>query len=444
MCRTNPGLLERLERREYTDAAYSLHRFCEVLARLGDPHRVQRKVIHVAGTNGKGSVATYAARLLTAMGMRTGLYLSPHIHRVNERISIDGRMIPDRVLQAMVAKVCGVRGGTRLTYFELLTAVMFLWFAERRVDAAVLEVGLGGSLDATNVIPRADVAVITSIGLDHTEILGRTEARIARDKAGIVKPGCVCLCGRLSREAMRVVADRCRSSGVPLRRLGRDFGTDGLCRDWRKRRLVFTYHGGCSIPGLCTDVLYRVQADNAALAIAAVESLGVQVAVSAARRALHVVLPARFEFVPARVADRICPGVPLILDGSHNPPAMKNLADLLRASPWRRIAVCLTLMREKDAAGILRELSGLRSRLVLLVVYRIGVDRARPADDLHRAAVRAGVGGDQVRRADDAGAALQTIRAFCRKHRLDAVVCTGSLYAAQELKARFERSAGDV
>mgnify|MGYP000168032097 CR=1 FL=1 len=430
MSRTNPGLLERLEHREYTGAEYSLGRFREVLSRLGDPHRVQRKVIHVAGTNGKGSVATYAARLLVAMGKRTGVYLSPHIHRVNERISIDDRMIPDRVLQAMVAKVRGVRGGTGLTYFEMLTAVMFLWFAERRVDAAVLEVGLGGSLDATNVIPRADVAVITSIGLDHTEILGRTESRIAREKAGIIKPGGVCLCGRLRPAALRVVSERCRCLGVSLRLLGRDFHVVGRHRDWQKRQLVFGYRGAGNLSGLRTDVLYTVQADNAALAIAAVESLGERVPVSAARRALRLVLPSRFEFVPREVADRLCPGIPLILDGSHNPPAIRNLADLLRASPWRRIAVCLTLMREKDEAGVLRELSRLRSRLALLVVYRLGMDRSRPARDLQRAAVCAGIGGDRVRRADDAGAALQTMRAFCREKRFDAVVCTGSQYAA--------------
>src|SRR5207245_6334758 len=187
--------LEHLYRLERFGIKLGLDNIRRLLSLLGDPHR-GLKVLHVTGTNGKGSVCAYVASVLRNAGYRVGLYTSPHLVRFNERIQVDGGEIPDadvaRIYAEMQPAIAKTSGGSKVrqpTFFEVTTAMAFHYFAERRVDIGVIEVGMGGRMDATNVINPL-VAVLTRIGLEHTEHLGKTEDRIAREKAGIIKPGC--------------------------------------------------------------------------------------------------------------------------------------------------------------------------------------------------------------------------------------------------------------
>ncbi|TLZ56972.1 MAG: bifunctional folylpolyglutamate synthase/dihydrofolate synthase, partial [Methanobacteriota archaeon] len=189
------ALLNELYRLERFGIKLGLDTITELLGHMGNPHR-RFKTVHVTGTNGKGSVCAYVASVLRKAGHRTGLYTSPHLVRFSERIQVDGREISDadvaRIYQEMQPAIAKTSGGSKVrqpTFFEVTTAMAFHYFAERKIDIGVIEVGMGGRMDATNVINPL-VAVLTRIGLEHTEHLGKTEDRIAREKAGIIKPGC--------------------------------------------------------------------------------------------------------------------------------------------------------------------------------------------------------------------------------------------------------------
>ena len=194
-----------------------LERTRELLGRLGDPH-LGLKFVHITGTNGKGSTAAMVSSVLRRAGYRTGLYTSPHLWKFSERFQIDGVPIPDEDLGRITQRVLEAARDMAdpATEFELMTAVAMVWFQERACDIVVLEVGLGGRLDSTNVIPAPEVAVITNLGLEHTKELGDTIPLIAREKAGIIKPGCRAVLYRQSQEAQEVVEAVCRERGVEL------------------------------------------------------------------------------------------------------------------------------------------------------------------------------------------------------------------------------------
>ncbi|MEC9149704.1 MAG: Mur ligase family protein, partial [Planctomycetota bacterium] len=216
-----------------TDASFKLHTMHWLAKRFGDPHR-DYPVIHVAGTKGKGSTATMIAEMLSHAGLRTGLYTSPHLHRLEERLAIDGTLISETQLLEVVQDLAGVvdslQGeidggqftGKMPTFFELVTMAALLFFSRCQVDAAVVEVGLGGRLDSTNVC-HGDVGVITSISKDHTQQLGHTLDAIAREKAGIIKPGMRVVSGVLQSEAAEVIRKRAEELDAELYILGRDF-----------------------------------------------------------------------------------------------------------------------------------------------------------------------------------------------------------------------------
>jgi dihydrofolate synthase/folylpolyglutamate synthase len=219
----------------YGESEYKLDRMRELLARLGDPQS-SAPIIHVAGTKGKGSTAAMIAAVLSAAGYRTGLFSSPHLTRVEERMAIDGQPCPEgefvelaRRLRPIVAEMDALAartpGEVGPTYFELTTALALLHFAAQKVDAMVLEVGMGGRLDSTNVC-ASTVAVITSISFDHTRQLGHTLALIAREKAGIIKPGVPVVSGVIADEPRNVIEEVSRRQRSPIVQLGRDFDFD--------------------------------------------------------------------------------------------------------------------------------------------------------------------------------------------------------------------------
>ena len=316
-----------------------LERMERLLERLGNPHRAYR-VIHIAGTNGKGSTAAFTTALCRAAVKRTGLYTSPHLSRFTERIRVDGEEIPQEQLVRLFERVrreaAAVAGLEGLTFFEIVTALAFVWFQEARVEVAVIEVGLGGRLDATNVVDPA-VAVVTGIALDHQEVLGNTLEEIAREKAGIFKRGRPAVYAAEDERARQVLAGEATAHGAePIREHGRDFGGPG---------------DGDRPLGLAGPH----QRTNAALAIEAVRFVAPELGAAERDAALAWTRwPGRLE----RIAER--PDV--LVDCAHNPDGARALA---RALAPRAFVLLVGVASDKDAEGLLAALRPLAAEAVV-------------------------------------------------------------------------------
>lgn len=329
-----------------------LERVRALLTSLGEPQRAV-PVVHVTGTNGKGSVSAMCASIGASAGLRSGLYLSPHLQELNERVQQDGALISDAALRAALDRVEGACAawaaahgpveGPVLTCFEALTVAAFDHFARSRPDLTVIEVGLGGRLDATNVV-TPEVSVITSVGLDHTERLGQDTASIAAEKAGILKPGVPAVVGRLDREAMAVVRSMAATQGCPLRVLDQDFAL----REEPGGGLVFSSSERC-IAELYIPLEGRFQRDNTAIAVAAMVALGARrPELAASNEAVRAGLarvrhPGRMEWLAEDV----------LADGAHNAAGAQALAAALAERPRDRDRVLLLgASRDKDVRAI--------------------------------------------------------------------------------------------
>ena len=330
-----------------------------LLGRVGDPHR-RYPVLHIGGTNGKGSTAAMAASILQASGRRVGLYTSPHLIDFRERIRVNGGMIPEsRVIDGVELLRTASRPDLAPTFFEFTTALAFHYFAECQVDVVVLEVGLGGRFDATNVVePLA--AAITTIGLDHEAYLGATIEAIAMEKAGIIKPGVPVVLGRIGEPACRVIEDRAAMVGATVFRLERDFRCEGASpADCRYTGLSLrAEHLTCPLQG-------RFQIDNLACSLALIElahEKGVTVSETAVRAGLQqVVWEGRLEIVGQKPT--------VMVDGAHNPAAAAVLAEYLaewrRVRPAARVSLVVGMMRDKHPRAFLAPLLPLIDTLIL-------------------------------------------------------------------------------
>jgi dihydrofolate synthase/folylpolyglutamate synthase len=349
-----------LARWERAGMRLGLERIEALLAALDRPEAALR-IVHVGGTNGKGSVAALTATILRAAGLRTGLYTSPHLLDVAERIRVDGVPVSRETLARHAARLEAALSAGGATFFEAMTAVALATFREAAVDAAVLEVGLGGRWDATNVGAPL-VSVVTRIDYDHQEFLGRGLADIAREKAGILRGG-VALSAAQAPEAMAVLEARCRAVRVPLLVEGRDLVVQAHASDLAGHRLAFRGPGWAyddvhlALPGL-------FQPGNAVLAVGAARAFaaatGLPVPEAAVRAGCATVRwPGRFQVVPGDA------GRPtLVLDGAHNPGGASALAASLRHHfPGRRLALVLGVSADKDRAGILKALAPLAVRI---------------------------------------------------------------------------------
>lgn len=317
-----------------------LKRVRRVLDRLEFPDSPFH-VITVGGTNGKGSVATFSASILQAAGYRTGRYLSPHISSYNERIAIDGKPAGDDELCVAFETVDRARGEEVLTYFEFGTLAAIEVFRKRKVDVAVLEVGLGGRLDAVNVL-NPDVAVVVSVGLDHTDWLGNDVDTIAREKAGIFRPGRPAIIG--SANVPKGILAAANEIGAKLLPLGEAFDYEPSSRNWTWRSRDRTVR---ELPNPPLAGIHQFA--NAATAIAAVLALEPALPDDAMRKGLlESCLPGRLQSLG---------GAPeVILDVGHNPDAAARVSAFLREDP-RPVAVVLAMLADKDAAGLVRELA---------------------------------------------------------------------------------------
>ncbi len=394
-----------------------------VLSALGDP-QADYRTVHVAGTNGKGSIASALATILHRAGYRAGLYTSPHLVRFNERICIDGDPITDAEVVAAHDAVRSVRGGDReMTFFEYATAMAFFAFSRRAVDWAVIETGMGGRLDATNVV-RPDLTVISNISLEHQAYLGRTLAEIAGEKAGIIKPEIPVVTGVRGRRVVPVIESRARSRGAPVYRLGSDF---------RVRRHIdgaFSYYGlDTDYRRLSTALPGYHQVDNAALALAGTEVLrrrGAAISEAAVRQGLaENRWPGRLEVISKDPF--------ILLDGAHNLMAARNLATYLaRDLADRPITLVAGILDDKPYAAMLGVLLPLCRRVILT---RATIERALPperlaevaADQIADITIRPTVG-------DALGYAIETVGS-------DDVICVaGSLYVVGEAREILERN----
>ncbi len=368
--------LYRFERSGMRPGLAGIERLLET---AGRPDRAFSSIL-VAGTNGKGSTAAHLDSILRAAGLRTGLYTSPHLLRFHERIRVQGREIEDEALESLLERWWPRFEALHPSFFEAATALGFDHFASSSLDAAVVEVGLGGRLDATNIlVPR--VSVITTISSDHAEILGTTLRRIAVEKAGIVKPGGTVVCGVRGTEARSAISEAASDQGAWVRWLGTDarYTTRGVSLDGTEFHLETSSFSG----RLRTTLLGKHQARNAALAALAAETWLTGRPRDEVRSAIERgVAAARW---PAR-AELVRQDPPVLVDVAHNVEGAGALADTVGALfPGRRVAFVVALSRDKAHADFLRRLGSVATRFYLT---EFEGERATPAATLLESAPR--------------------------------------------------------
>ncbi|MDT8345273.1 MAG: folylpolyglutamate synthase/dihydrofolate synthase family protein [Thermohalobaculum sp.] len=403
----------------------TLERVERLLARLGHPERAVPPVVHVAGTNGKGSTVAMLRAGFEAAGERVHVYTSPHLARFHERIRVAGHLIGEPALAALLEECERVNGAEPITFFEITTAAAFLAFARTPAERLLLEVGLGGRLDATNVIARPALTIITPVSIDHQQYLGETLPEIAGEKAGILKPGVPCVVGPQPDAARAVIEARAAAIGAPLMPHG---------QDWMARaehgRLVYEDERGLldlSLPNL--PGLHQI--DNAGAAIAALRLLGQDDAACAAA-VTRAEWPARMQRLRhGPLVEHLPPGVELWLDGGHNASAGEALAatlDQMAAQGARPVPVRLIvgMIDTKAAEDFLAPLAGKVGPVATVTIP--ATPAAIPAETL---AARARTAGHDATATGSVDAALDHVLAGAEAP-LRVLIC-GSLYLAGQV-----------
>ncbi len=425
------ALLNELYRLERFGIKLGLETITELLGHMGNPHR-RFKTVHVTGTNGKGSVCAFAASVLRKAGYRVGLYTSPHLVRFNERIQIDGAEIPDadvaRIYAEMQPAIAKTSGGSKVrqpTFFEVTTAMAFHYFAERAIDIGVIEVGMGGRMDATNVIHPL-VAVVTRIGLEHTEHLGKTEDRIAREKAGIIKPGCRVV--TVDQPTAPLIIAQAHALGCPVAVVGQDVRYERLGFDRTGQRLRIADGGSIE---LTIPLLGSYQPENAAIAYAAVRGLsqmGLEIPEGAIVAGFkETSWPGRMQIVRSHPT--------VIVDGTHNAPGVPTLATSLKELfPGEKPVFVLGILDDKDLGTFANALGPIASRLV---IARPETPRAYPPETIARAFSSHFEEPLIVAKVSEA-----VDRAISIAGRDGLVVVTGSIYTAGEALAHLQGPQG--
>jgi dihydrofolate synthase/folylpolyglutamate synthase len=412
----------------------SLGRIERLLGKLGHPERKLPPVVHIAGTNGKGSVLAFLRAMLQADGKRVHTYTSPHLVRFHERMELAGadgktRPISEDELVATLKEVQRVNAGEEITHFEITTAAAFVAFAAHPADVLLLEVGLGGRLDATNVIDKPALSIITPVSLDHMDKLGATLAEIAGEKAGILKRGVRAVIAAQEPEAQDVIADRARKVGARLSVWGEDFEAFA-----QVGRLVFQNADrllDLPLPSLAG----QHQIGNAGTAIAAALELGISDA-AIERGLIDARWPARMQKLNnGPLSKLLAAGSELWLDGGHNPAGAnaiaQTLAELDERAP-KPVALVLGMMGQKDASGFLAHFRGL-VRAVVTVPIPGAPEAAFPAEDL---AVLVAASGIDAEASTGVEAAIRRAQEVCDGPAR--VLICGSLYLAGHVLALQE------
>jgi dihydrofolate synthase/folylpolyglutamate synthase len=413
-----------------TRARYDLERIGALLTALDDP-QLGTPTIHIAGTKGKGSTAAMVASVLNVANYRTGLFTSPHLHTFRERIQVGGQLITEEDFASLIEEIWPTMEAinqtehSSVTLFEFLTAMAFYYFRDQETGAQVIEVGMGGRLDSTNVVHPL-VCGITSLGLDHTEVLGDTLGEIAAEKAGIIKPGVPVICATQKTEALMVLQDVCRQQGSQLVLAGEDirWNEEVSSLDGQSFTLDTTNnHYYLEIP-----LLGKHQMENAAVAIGIVESLiesGMEIDRDAIEEGFrHVEWPCRLEVLSKNPL--------LIADGAHNPHSAARLVESVKALfPRHRILLIVGVSGNKDLGGLVEELRLLQPTEVITTHSRH--PRATQSLNVAREFRRY---TDKVHVTDTISQAIDMARDMATDG--DLILVTGSLFVAAETRERIK------
>jgi len=427
-------LIERLSELHPKGFDLSLDRIRRLLAPLGNPQDRLPPVIHIAGTNGKGSASAFSRALLEAAGLKVHVHTSPHLVNWHERYRIaapgGGRLVEDDVLAEALQRVADANKGEKITVFELLTATMFLLFTEHPADACILEVGLGGRFDATNVIPRPAVSLIMPISLDHQAFLGDRVELIAAEKAGIVKRGAPVVIGNQEWDAAQeVLVDTAERLGCPLKVYGQDF----VAYEERGRLVYQDEDGLMDLP--LPRLRGRHQISNAAAAIAAVKAAGFSVTPKSAETAMQsVTWPARLQQLTSGPLVDLAPeGSEIWLDGGHNPDAGVVIAEALAAVEERQqkqLVLIAGMINTKDQTGFFRAFHGMARH-----VYTVPITSSEagvPPSVLSSRAMEAGLPAEPLASVESA---LSLLRETWDGDTPPRILICGSLYLAGDVLA---------
>lgn len=365
MSRTD-AILKRLSGLHPKLIDLSLDRIERLLSELGDPHKRLPPVIHVAGTNGKGSTIAYLRAMLEAAGKSVHVYTSPHLVHFNERIRLAGKLVSTRRLNAVLERVEQVNAGKPITYFEITTAAAFVLFSEIKADYLLLEVGMGGTYDTTNVVEHPLGVIITPVDLDHMQYLGDTIGKIAVEKANIMKRGSPAVLARQADEGLESINRVAHRLGVTPFVCGQDF--DAFAQDGR---LVYQDEAGLiDLPP--PKLAGNHQFENAGVAIAAIRHFGLPIDEAAIIKGLaNVNWPARLSPVHGKLRDLLGPNAELWLDGGHNAHGTRALAralsdmDLARPAP---LVLIMGMMNTRSPQAVLAPFAGLAKRIITLTI----------------------------------------------------------------------------
>lgn len=393
----------------------TLDRVWRLLEVLGHPERALPPVIHIAGTNGKGSTLAMIRAGLEAMGKSVHAYTSPHLARFHERIRLAGELISESYLSEVLEECETANGGIPITYFEITTCAALLAFARTKADYTLLEVGLGGRLDATNVVDTPRLTIITPVSLDHQQYLGDTLTEIAGEKAGIIKRGIPCIVGPQEEDGRDAIEARAAKLGAPLLVHGQHWNV------WEERnRLIFQDENGLldlplpNLPG-------PHQIDNAGAALAALRHLGADEAACEAG-VTQAYWPARMQRLTHGPLVAAAGDCELWLDGGHNPAGGIAVAATLARLPAKPTHLILGMLNTKDIAGYLRPVASASESLTAVSIP--GEANTLSAEDTQKAAAKAGI------RAETADSVLAAVTAIAKDNPGSRILICGSLYLA--------------
>ncbi|MBN1959271.1 MAG: bifunctional folylpolyglutamate synthase/dihydrofolate synthase [Desulfuromonadales bacterium] len=404
--------LEYLYGLQFFGIKLGLENIRTLLRRVGNPQNSLR-IVHIAGTNGKGSTAATLAAILHAAGVSAGLYTSPHLHHFTERIRINAQPIEENEALQLIEELRPHAEELQATFFEVTTAMALLSFQRHRVEWAILETGMGGRLDATNIV-QPEVCLITSIGLDHTAYLGATLTQIAEEKAGIFKVGVPVVSVEQAPEVAEVLTDRAAELSAPLKLEKRDY-------DWQEQDSVFSYSDhSMRLDKAELKLLGDNQRRNAALAVAAVSLLnesGMKIDHKSIRKGLEsVVWPGRLEWLPERV----------LVDGAHNPAGAETLAGYLKRANLDAVHLVIGCKRDKAYVEILRPLLPFACRVY---ASHIPVEDSLEPEKLMQQAEGSGI------LASAHGEPREALNAaFQRRRQDEVVVVAGSLFLVASVR----------
>ena len=431
------ALLEQLGRLHPKLIDLSLGRIERLLQSLGNPHKHLPPVIHIAGTNGKGSVLTFLKACLQAAGLKVHAYTSPHLVRFHERIVVAGSEIPEPALVDVLTRCREANAGEPITFFEITNAAAFLAFAETKADVALVEVGLGGRFDSTNVLDSPALTIITPIGMDHTDYLGETLAEIASAKAGIIKRQTRVVVAEQEPDALRVIEKSAIQAQAPMTLAGRDFSV----HEEHGRMIYEDGHGLLDLPK--PALLGHHQMENAALAIATLRARETPKHLAVDERHIAKGIadakwPARMQrLTHGPLVDSLPPGADLWLDAAHNEHGARavaeTLAELNERGPRPLYMIC-GLLQNRDATAYFSAFSGLARRVFCIPVQN---HASHTPGTLFDAATKAGLNARPAPTIEDAMDYIgESVLLECSDSEPPRILICGSLYLAGEVLAQ--------